>query len=148
MPLHHLNTTPLRAASLWDITCDSDGEIGFNPDKPLYLHDVNLDEEDYFLGFFNVGAYQETLGMNHNLFTHPSEYTIIIDEYSYEIKNAVESKSILEILASLGYDVDEVSNKLKGDLTSSSFITEQEKDDTLAKLELFLQQNGYLRTTN
>jgi arginine decarboxylase len=54
----------------------------------------------------------------------------------------------LEILASLGYDVDEVSNKLKGDLTSSSFITEQEKDDTLAKLELFLQQNGYLRTTN
>ncbi|OHE12460.1 MAG: arginine decarboxylase, partial [Sulfurimonas sp. RIFOXYB2_FULL_37_5] len=86
MPLHHLNSTPLRAASLWDITCDSDGEIGFNPDKPLYLHDVNLDEEEYFLGFFNVGAYQETLGMNHNLFTHPSEYTITIDENSYEVK--------------------------------------------------------------
>jgi arginine decarboxylase len=148
MPLHHLNTTPLRAASLWDITCDSDGEIGFNPDKPLYLHDVNLDEEEYFLGFFNVGAYQETLGMNHNLFTHPSEYTIIIDEYSYEIKNAVESKSILEILESLGYDANALSSKLKGDLSCSKFITEEEKNDTLAKLELFLKQNGYLRTTN
>jgi arginine decarboxylase len=147
MPLHHLNTVPLRAASLWDITCDSDGEIGFNPDKPLYLHDVNLDEEDYFLGFFNVGAYQETLGMNHNLFTHPSEYTVIIDENSYEIKNAVESKNILEILNTLGYDEEEVFNKLKNDLSNSHFITEQEKNDTLAKLELFLKQNGYLRTT-
>ncbi|MFA7501167.1 MAG: biosynthetic arginine decarboxylase, partial [Sulfurimonas sp.] len=148
MPLHHLNTTPLRAASLWDITCDSDGEIGFNPDKPLYLHDVNLDEEEYFLGFFNVGAYQETLGMNHNLFTHPSEYTITIDEYTYEIKNAVESKSILDILDSIGYDANLLSNKLKSDLLNSDFISEKEKNDTLAKLELFLSQNGYLRTTN
>ncbi|HUH41481.1 MAG TPA: biosynthetic arginine decarboxylase, partial [Sulfurimonas sp.] len=148
MPLHHLDTTPLRAASLWDITCDSDGEIGFNPEKPLYLHDVNLDEEDYFLGFFNVGAYQETLGMNHNLFTHPSEYTIIIDENDYEIINAVESKSILDILDSIGYDAQEVSKKLKDTLSNSSFITAQEKSDTLAKLELFLHQNGYLRTTN
>jgi arginine decarboxylase len=92
MPLHHLNTTPIRAASLWDITCDSDGEIGFNPEKPLYLHDVNLDEEDYFLGFFNVGAYQETLGMNHNLFTHPNEYTVVVSDTGYEIINKVASK--------------------------------------------------------
>lgn len=148
MPLHHLNTTPLRAASLWDITCDSDGEIVFDPDKPLYLHDVNLDEEDYFLGFFNVGAYQETLGMNHNLFTHPNEYTIIIDENSYEIRNAVESKSILDILDSIGYDVKIIHAKLKNDLVTSNFISEQEKNDTLAKLELYLRQNGYLRTTN
>jgi len=148
MPLHHLNTTPLRAASLWDITCDSDGEIGFNPDKPLYLHDVNLDEEDYFLGFFNVGAYQETLGMNHNLFTHPNEYTIKINDNSYKIINCVESKNILNILESLGYDIIDISNKLKNDLSCSIFTTEQEKNDTLAKLELFLKQNGYLRTTN
>ncbi|MDY0122365.1 MAG: biosynthetic arginine decarboxylase [Sulfurimonas sp.] len=148
MPLHHLNTTPLRAASLWDITCDSDGEIGFNPERPLYLHDVNLDEEDYFLGFFNVGAYQETLGMNHNLFTHPSEYTITITESGYEIKNAIESKNILDILESIGYDKNEILNKLKSDLSKSDFITEQEKDDTLAKLEEFVKQNGYLRTTN
>ncbi len=147
MPLHNLNSVPLRAASLWDITCDSDGEIGFNPDKPLYLHDVNLDEEEYYLGFFNVGAYQETLGMNHNLFTHPSEYTIHINDVNYEITNEVESKNILDILESIGYEKSEISNKLKADLSSSEFITEKEKDDTLAKLQVFLQQNGYLRTT-
>jgi len=148
MPLHHLNTTPLRAASLWDITCDSDGEIAFNPEKPLYLHDIDLDQEDYFLGFFNVGAYQETLGMTHNLFTHPNEYTIEIDDESYKITNAVKSKSILDILESIGYDKNKIANQLKTKLESSNFITEQEKNDTLAKLEIFLQQNGYLRTTN
>ncbi|MFA6191890.1 MAG: biosynthetic arginine decarboxylase [Sulfurimonas sp.] len=147
MPLHNLNSVPLRAASLWDITCDSDGEIGFNPEKPLYLHDVNLDEEEYYLGFFNVGAYQETLGMNHNLFTHPSEYTIHLNDTGYEITNEVESKNILDILESLGYEKNEISNKLKTDLSNSEFITEKEKDDTLAKLQIFLQQNGYLRTT-
>ncbi len=148
MPLHHLDKQPLRAASLWDITCDSDGEIGFNPQKPLYLHDVILDEEEYFLGFFNVGAYQETLGMQHNLFTHPSEYTIEIDDNSYTIKNAVESKSVLNILDSIGYNKDEILNKIETDLLNSDFITEKEKSDTLLKLKLFLEQNGYLRTTN
>jgi len=148
MPLHHLDETPQRGASLWDITCDSDGEIGFNPDKPLYLHDIDLDKEEYFLGFFNVGAYQETLGMNHNLFTKPSEYTINIDDLSYSVTNICESTSVLDILDSIGYDKNEVLNKLETDLTNSIFITEKEKIDTLSKLKSFLYQNGYLRTTN
>ena len=148
MPLHKLESKPLRAASIWDITCDSDGEIGFNPEKPLFLHDVDLDNEEYFLGFFNVGAYQETLGMNHNLFTHPNEYTININDDGHTIINAIESKNILEILESIGYKEDKILNKLKNDLEKSDFITEKEKCDTLASLETFLRQNGYLRTTN
>lgn len=148
MPIHHLNTVPLRAASLWDITCDSDGEIEFNPDRPLYLHDINIDEEDYFLAFFNVGAYQETLGMQHNLFTRPNEYTVKIDDNGYEITNETESKNILNILDDIGYNKEEILTKLKSDLENSSFITEQEKSDTLSKLKIYLNQNGYLRTTN
>ncbi|WP_304543900.1 biosynthetic arginine decarboxylase [Sulfurimonas microaerophilic] len=148
MPIHHLNTPPLRAASLWDITCDSDGEIEFNPERPLYLHDINIDEDDYFLAFFNVGAYQETLGMQHNLFTKPNEYTVEIDDNGYKIINEIESKNILDILDDIGYDKEEILKKLKTDLESSSFITEKEKSDTLSKLEIYLNQNGYLRTTN
>ena len=148
MPLHHLELTPLRPASLWDITCDSDGEIGFKEEKPLYLHDIDLDYEDYFLGFFNVGAYQETLGMAHNLFTHPSEFTIEIDEEGYSISHEQESKNILEILDSIGYNKEEILNKLKSDIAKSAFIAKKEKSATLSKLELYLSQNGYLRTTN
>jgi len=148
MPLSHLNTPPLRASSIWDITCDSDGEIAFDANEPLYLHDVNLDEEEYFLGFFNVGAYQETLGMNHNLFTKPNEYTILIDEEGYKIKNERESKNILEVLDSIGYSKTDISSKLITDLTESIFVNNTIKEDALLKLESFLHQNGYLRTTN
>jgi arginine decarboxylase len=147
MPLHNLDKKAIRAASLWDITCDSDGEIGFDSDKPLYLHDINLDEEEYYLGFFNVGAYQETLGMNHNLFSRPNEYTIHIDDEGYGIKNAIESENILEILEDIGYDKNEILNKLENDIVQSEFITEKEKADTLAELKVYLEQNGYLRTT-
>ena len=148
MPLDNLEKKPIRAASLWDITCDSDGEIAFNPDKPLHLHDVDLKKDEYFLGFFNVGAYQETLGMNHNLFSRPNEYTINISENGYIIKNIVESKSILDILDGIGYDRDKIITKLKTNILISDFIPEKEKTDTLARLNIYLKQNSYLRTTN
>ena len=100
------------------------------------------------MAFFNVGAYQETLGMNHNLFTHPNEYSILINDNDYEITKAIESKNILDILESIGYNKHEILNKLKADLLQSDFITEKEKSATLSQLEAFVHQNGYLRTTN
>jgi len=148
MPLHKLDLPALRSANLWDITCDSDGEIGFSGASPLYLHDVDLDEEEYFLGFFSVGAYQETLGMNHNLFSHPTECSVVISEDGYTIENIDESSSLLKVISSLGYDETQILIKLKNSLGRSSFITEEEKSDTLQKLELYLYQNSYLRTTN
>jgi len=148
MPLHKLNEPALRSANLWDITCDSDGEIGFSSSSPLYLHDVNLDEEEYFLGFFNVGAYQETLGMNHNLFSHPTECSVLISKDDYTIENIDESNTLLKVISSLGYDETQILIKLKNSLARSTFSTEEEKSDTLQKLELYLYQNSYLRTTN
>ncbi len=148
MPLHKLNEPALRSANLWDITCDSDGEIGFESASPLYLHDVDLDEEEYFLGFFNVGAYQETLGMNHNLFSHPSECSVIITKEGYRIENIDESSTLLKVISNLGYDETQILIQLKNTLARSTFITEEEKSDTLQKLELYLYQNSYLRTTN
>ena len=147
MPIHMLDKKAIRAASLWDITCDSDGEIGFNPAKPLHLHDVDLDKEEYFLGFFNVGAYQETLGMNHNLFSRPSECTISISNDGYTIEHSIESENILNILENIGYKSDKILKKLEADIMQSGFITKQEKTDTLTKLKIYLKQNGYLRTT-
>ncbi len=149
MPLHYLNSgRTLRPASLWDITCDSDGEIAFDADTPLYLHDVDLEKEEYFLAFFNIGAYQETLGMQHNLFSKPNEATIIIDKDGYKITMLEESPSLLHVIESVGYNSKEILNKLKSKLQISDFITEKEKSDTLRQLENYLNQNSYLRTTN
>ena len=147
IPLDHLSQPAIRAASMWDITCDSDGEVGFDPKSPLYLHDVNLDEEEYLLGFFNVGAYQETLGMHHNLFSHPSECTVEIDEEGFSFTNVDEAEDILEILDNLEYDTAAVLEQLKRKISESPFIGQEENRDTLAQLNYYLAQNGYLRTT-
>ena len=55
---------------LADITCDSDGKIEKFIDRrevkdDLELHALN--DEEYYLGIFLVGAYQEILGDLHNL---------------------------------------------------------------------------------
>ncbi len=147
MPLNKLSIKPIRAANLWDITCDSDGEITFDSHAPLYLHDIDLDHEEYFLAFFNVGAYQETLGMHHNLFDKPTECSVMITKDGYQLEHLNESPHVMDILESIHYDANTMLKTLKNNLQISPFIHEKEKSDTLSKLKRYLYQNGYLRTT-
>ncbi len=142
MPLDRLDQRPTRSASLWDITCDSDGEIDFNVDYPLFLHDVDLSKEEYFLGFFLVGAYQEILGMKHNLFTHPTEVTVHFDENGYKLENMVESQSILDILYDMDYDINEIQANLKQLIAQSRC---KEKEKLLEILRMLLHDNNYLK---
>jgi arginine decarboxylase len=146
MPIHHLDKKPTRSATLWDITCDSDGEIPFNSDTPLYLHDIDLDKENYFLGFFLVGAYQEVLGMNHNLFAHPMEATIEIDDEGYAIHNLKSSKSLSDILDNIDYDINELQSLLKEKLDKSTLSLE-EKTKLFGELFIYFSGNGYLKAT-
>ncbi|WP_293651368.1 biosynthetic arginine decarboxylase [uncultured Campylobacter sp.] len=148
MPLDRLDERPTLSASIWDITCDSDGEISFDATKnPLFLHDVDLEKEDYFLGFFLVGAYQEVLGMKHNLFTHPTEATIVFDENgNYEIKNILESQSVMDILEDLDYDIHAIRDTLNERIENSTLVDEKQKKHILGELYLFLNDNGYLKT--
>lgn len=148
MPLDRLNRRPTRSASLWDITCDSDGEIAFDAKKPLYLHDVDVMKEEYFLGFFLVGAYQEVLGMRHNLFTHPTEFSVVFDDdlnKGYEIENLLEAQNILDVLDDLDYDTKEIERILKQRIDDSS-ISDDDKKEVLGMLYVMLSENGYLRT--
>ena len=137
MPITHLDKKPTRSASLWDITCDSDGELPFNSKKPLYLHDINLDKEDYFLGFFNVGAYQDTLGMKHNLFSHPTEINIIVTEENVKLEKIIESQTIIDILDDIDYNTEEIKEKLKENLDTNTYNI----------LKKYLNENSYLKTT-
>jgi arginine decarboxylase len=145
--LNHLDITPTNPASIWDITCDSDGEIEFNRDYPLYLHDIDLDQEEYFLGFFLTGAYQEVLGMKHNLFTHPTECVIHFNEEGdFEIDNLIEAQNLLDVLDDLDYDTNQIDKTLKQLIELSESLTSEEKRDLLGKLYLYLSENSYLKT--
>jgi arginine decarboxylase len=136
MPITHLNKNPTRSASLWDITCDSDGELPFNSRKPLYLHDINLDEEQYFLGFFNVGAYQDTLGMKHNLFSHPTEVNIVFKDNEVKLEKILESQKIIDILDDIDYDTKNIKEKLKNNINKKTYKI----------LKKYLNENSYLKT--
>lgn len=149
MPLDKLNTRPTRSASLWDITCDSDGEISFNKNMPLFLHDVDIKNEEYFLGFFLVGAYQEVLGMKHNLFTHPTEFSVVFDEdedCGYVIENLLEAQNILDVLDDLDFDTRDIERRLKQLIDESVVLNDEDKKEILGQLYIMLSENGYLRT--
>ncbi len=137
MPITHLNKNPTRSASLWDITCDSDGEIGFDPNKPLFLHDLDLKKEEYYLGFFHVGAYQDILGMRHNLFSHPTEINVIFENNEVKLENILESQKIIDILEDIDYDTKQIKEVLKKNLDNNTYKI----------LKKYLHDNSYLKTT-
>jgi arginine decarboxylase len=108
VPIQHLNKTPTEFATLCDITCDSDGVV----DKFVDLHDVKhvlelhkLDpDEPYYLAFMLVGAYQEVMGNNHNLFGAPNEAQIHIDEEGYLIKKVIRGTTVGEAAGRARYE--------------------------------------------
>jgi arginine decarboxylase len=125
MPIDKLDIKATNPATLWDITCDSDGEIPFDDNAPLYLHDVDVDKDEYFLAFFLTGAYQEVLGMKHNLFTHPTEVTVDFDENGeFRLTNIIEAENILNVLATMNYDKAHLNNQLKEQIHALTLIGE------------------------
>ncbi len=147
MPISNLSSKPTRAATVWDITCDSDGEISFDTLNPLRLHDIDLESEEYFLAFFLVGAYQEILGMDHNLFTHPTEAVVTFDNNgSYNIDTIVEAEDLIGVLDGLGYDIDNITSKLHSYLDTSVDINDTQKGDLQVMLDQYMSENSYLKT--
>ena len=145
MPITKLNITPNRSATIWDITCDSDGEIPFNKENPIYLHDIDLTKEKYYLAFFLVGAYQEILGMKHNLFSYINEAIIEFDEEgNYKITHLDETQKIREILIDLDYDIDEIERLLKTNIENN--LEEASQKEILGELFLLLNDMVYLKT--
>ncbi len=108
VPIQSLNKPPTEFATLCDITCDSDGVV----DKFVDLHDVKhvlelhkIDpDEPYYLAFMLVGAYQEVMGNNHNLFGAPHEAQIHIDEEGYLIKKVIRGTTVGEAAGRARYE--------------------------------------------
>ena len=113
MPVHRLNEKPERKAIIADITCDCDGKIdSFIADQKirpvLPLHEQKNDDE-YYLGVFLVGAYQETLGDLHNLFGDTNVVSVRINaDNSYEFAKEIHGDSISDVLSYVEYNPKEM----------------------------------------
>ena len=91
-----------------DITCDSDGCLDKFVDKrdvkpSLELH-VPQSDTPYHIGFFLVGAYQEALGNNHNLFGAVNELIVTIAaDGQIETLEEVKGEDVGELLRAMNY---------------------------------------------
>ncbi len=110
IPIHKLNKKPTEYATLCDITCDSDGIV----DKFVDLHDVKpvlelhklVKNEPYYLAMMLVGAYQEVMGNNHNLFGVPHEAHIFIGEDGHIIRKVIYGATLADTLSTVRFDAD------------------------------------------
>lgn len=118
MPVHRLHEAPTREGIIADITCDCDGKIDRFIDKAdirstLPLHELKQGE-DYVLGAFLVGAYQETLGDLHNLFGDTHVVGIRFDEDGQlEYFGELEGDTVADVLEYVEYDPKELVRRFR-----------------------------------
>ncbi|MBU4192762.1 MAG: biosynthetic arginine decarboxylase [Proteobacteria bacterium] len=109
MPVHRLGERPTREGILADITCDCDGKIDRFIDsqgvkRTMPLHELK-ETDEYYLGAFLVGAYQETLGDLHNLLGDTNVVTIRIRENGeFDFVSELEGDTVEDILSYVEYD--------------------------------------------
>jgi len=118
MPVHRLQEYPGRKGVISDITCDSDGQIDHFIDqqgvkRTLELHELK-DGEEYYLGVFLVGAYQETLGDLHNLMGDNNVVSVRIeDDGSYEVVREQQGDTVADVLSYVEYEPRRIMEDLR-----------------------------------
>ncbi|MBP8812134.1 MAG: biosynthetic arginine decarboxylase [Kofleriaceae bacterium] len=120
-PIHRLNEEPTRRATLADITCDSDGKIDSFIDLRDVKHVLELhpkeDGQDYYLGMFLVGAYQEILGDLHNLFGDTNTVHVQLGpDGDYDVKDVVAGDTVSEVLGFVDYSPSDLLGRLRANV--------------------------------
>lgn len=113
LPIHRLNEKLTDYATLVDVTCDSDGKIDRFVDLKDVKHTLELHnwkpDQAYYLGMFLVGAYQEVMGSHHNLFGHPYEAHIAIEnDGRFHVTRIVQASCINDMIQFAKYEPNQL----------------------------------------
>jgi len=121
MPIHRLNEAPTRNAVLGDITCDSDGKIDQFIDlkdvrSTLQLHPYQ-EGEQYCIGAFLLGAYQEILGDLHNLFGDTNAVHVHMEpDGTPNVDVVIKGDTVTEVLHYVQYSAEILINRMRKDV--------------------------------
>jgi arginine decarboxylase len=148
MPIHRLDEEPTRRGTIQDVTCDSDGKIeqfiGSRAAKPsLPLHKF-VDGEQYTLGIFLTGAYQEILGDLHNLFGDTNAVHIRLSDTGYEVAELVHGDTVTEVLAYVQFRASDLMATFRRKVAAATGITRQEANTFIADYLAGLEGYTYL----
>ena len=149
MPVQRLNEEPTRNAIIGDLTCDCDGKLDRFATleaecKTLKLHEIQPDEE-YCIGVFLTGAYQETLGDLHNLFGDANVAGVRVgDDGELQFVNELAGDSISDVLSYVEYSPDDVLRRFQALAESAeqgSCISSAQRQEMVAMFKESM--NGY-----
>ena len=117
MPIHRLKEKPTRPVVLSDITCDCDGKMDrFVHSREIHsslpMHDIKL-EDEYMLGIFLVGAYQETLGDLHNLLGDTNVVSVKLENGRLKYTRELEGDTVADVLSYVEYDTKEMVRRFR-----------------------------------
>lgn len=148
MPIHRLQEKPTTRAKLQDLTCDSDGQFvnyvdGEGVESSLPVHEIHADEE-YLLGIFLVGAYQEVLGDIHNLFGDTYSVSVQINKNGdYALVEPHEGDRVEDMLRYVNIDPSLLRHEYRKRIYASS-LTDGQKQAYLRELDSGLMGYTYL----
>jgi arginine decarboxylase len=119
VPIARLDEEPDRRAMLVDLTCDSDGKVSHyvssrSDNRYLPLHSVQPDQ-NYYLGFFLMGAYEDIVGDAHNLFGRVSEAHVYADPDEPEnfwIEKVIPGTAVQDMLAQVQYFPNDLHRRM------------------------------------
>jgi arginine decarboxylase len=151
VPIQRLDEKPVRAATIQDITCDSDGKIDNfistrNFSYYLPVHAIRP-KESYYLGVFLVGAYQEILGDLHNLFGDTNAIHVSVNDKGYEIDQIIDGETVAEVLEYVQYNPKKLVRTVETWVTSAmkaGIITADEGKEFLSTYRSGLYGYTYL----
>ena len=123
IPIHRNTEKPDKVVTLQDITCDSDGKIDnfvttSNLPNALPVHKLKHNEQ-YFIGVFLVGAYQEILGDLHNLFGDTNAVHVTVDDNGYNIKQIIYGETVAEVLEYVQYNPKKLARNVETWVTAA-----------------------------
>lgn len=156
MPIHRLDEKPTREAIIADITCDCDGKIDsfiglHEAQKTLPLHQLN-DGEEYYLGVFLVGAYQETLGDLHNLFGDTNVVSVRLGtDGSYEFVKEMHGDTIADVLSYVEFQPKELLTRYRNTAeraVQEGRITARERTEMINKFNESMRGYTYYEKEN
>ncbi|WP_404399907.1 biosynthetic arginine decarboxylase [Idiomarina seosinensis] len=120
VPVARLNEKPEVRCSIVDITCDSDGKLtkyieGTEISDNIPMHSLRKNE-DYHVGMFLTGAYQDVMGDMHNLFGRLTEVHVYCHDDEpgdFYIEEIVPGTSAEKVLQTMQYNTESMAKTVK-----------------------------------
>ncbi len=148
-PLQGLHRPAAHQAVVEDLTCDSDGRVDHFPldsgvESTLPLP-AEQDNPAGLYGIFLVGAYQEVLGDNHNLFGLPHAVDVTLEGGRIHLAAIQPGESRADVLQAVGYPRAQLLECWQARLQEQG-LPPGEQQALLQRLEQALAGYTYLET--